>query len=198
MERAEALASLVSTARSYWIHRSRTPSVRRLNITGIAMRAARHSGFWPALIILMGCAAHVSNPPAQSEHGARILGVLAFGRGVKDDDLFAINRAPLLDWPSLPDLPIPGARMDSPRTLGVIDSAYRPVLINLVGTSHPNTPVRVEVLEVGPENAAAKIGTKPAAGYCVGTDWSFAFYLHGIGTPPIAGTVQSRVGSSMH
>src|SRR5574338_31304 len=94
MERAEALASLVSTARSYWIHRSRTPSVRRLNITGIAMRAARHSGFWPALIILMGCAAHVPNPPAQSEHGARILGVLAFGRGVKDDDLFAINRAP--------------------------------------------------------------------------------------------------------
>src|SRR6188474_3693009 len=28
MERAEALAALVSTARSYWFHRSRTPSVR--------------------------------------------------------------------------------------------------------------------------------------------------------------------------
>ena len=164
------------------------------------MKAARHSGCILALIVLVGfgCATHAPNPTSQPENGTRILGVLAFGRGIKDDDLFAINRAPLLDWTVGPHLPIPGARIDSPRALGVLDSAFRPVLIKLIGTSHPNTPVRIEVLEVGPENVAAKITTKPAAGYCVGTDWSFAFYLQGIGTPLIAGTVESQVGSSMH
>ena len=145
-----------------------------------------------------GCGRHAPNPTPQSVDGARILGVLSFGRGIKDDDMFAINRAPLLDWVVVPNLPLPGTRIDSPRALGVVDSDYRPVLIKLTGTGHQNPPVLVEVLEVGRENVAARITSRPNAGYCVGTEWAFAFYLHGIGPPPIAGTVESRVGSSMH
>ena len=49
MERAEALAALVSTARSYWIYRSRTPSVR-LPHAGL-LESSENPGtilLWPA------------------------------------------------------------------------------------------------------------------------------------------------------
>jgi hypothetical protein len=90
MERAEALASLVSTARSCMIHRSRTPSVRLIWHTGCPHYLNDFVGFRGEI----GRRASCTRRSASSEAPERTVLVTGFGAGAPSVGQFGSRRAP--------------------------------------------------------------------------------------------------------